>query len=196
MNSERLKNQLNFIIEADKVKNILRKTKLFDSSRFENDAEHSWTVCLMAVLLKEYSNFEVSIEKVLIMLLIHDLVEIGAGDTFLYAKERDTAYKNEEESAKKIFGMLPAEQAEYFYSIWKEFEERKTNESKFASVFDRFEPILQNYKTEGYTWKKHGITKSMVMEKNKHISEGSNEIWEFFLTLIDESVKKGWLEDK
>jgi putative hydrolases of HD superfamily len=196
MNEARLKNQLDFIVEVDKVKNIMRRTKLFDNSRFENDAEHSWTVCLMAVLLKEYSNVEINIEKVLIMLLIHDIVEIEAGDTFLYSKERDSAYKNEETAARNVFGMLPSDQSEYLYNIWKEFEERKTNESKFASVFDRFEPILQNYKTEGFTWKKHGITKSIVLEKNKHIAEGSAEIWKFFLVLIDECVNKGYLEDK
>jgi putative hydrolases of HD superfamily len=195
MNTKRFKNQLDFIIEADKIKNILRRTKIFDSSRFENDAEHSWTVCLMAVLLKEYSNFEINIEKVLIMLIIHDIVEVVTGDTFLYAKERDTAYLNEEVAARQIFGMLPPDQSKYFYDIWKEFEERKTNESKFASVFDRFEPLLQNYKTEGYTWKKHGITKSIVLEKNKYISEGSIEIWNFFLALLDECVQKGYLED-
>jgi putative hydrolase of HD superfamily len=195
MDEIRFKNQLDFIIEADKVKNILRRTKIFDGSRFENDAEHSWTVCLMAVLLKEYSNYEINIEKVLVMLLIHDIVEIGAGDTFLYSKERDSAYKNENTAARQIFGILPSDQSQYFYNIWKEFEERKTNESKFASVFDRFEPILQNYKTEGYTWKKHGITKSMVLEKNKHIADGSTEIWNFFLALIDECVKKGYLEN-
>jgi putative hydrolases of HD superfamily len=193
MNEERLRNQLDFIIEVDKVKHIIRKSKLFDASRFENDAEHSWTICLMAILLKEYANFSINIEKIITMLLIHDIVEIDAGDTFLYSKERETAFFKEKDAAKRIFGLLPEDQAKYFYDIWNEFEEKKTNEAKFASVFDRFEPVLQNYKTEGYTWKANNITKSMILEKNKHIQEGSIEIWNFFVLLIDICVQKKYL---
>jgi putative hydrolase of HD superfamily len=196
MDSNRLKSQLDFIFEIDKVKNILRKSKIFDASRFENDAEHSWTICIMAVLLKEYSNFDVNIEKVMLMLLIHDIVEIDAGDTFLYAKERESAHDKEEIAARRIFGLLPEDQSKFLYEIWTEFEERRTNEAKFASVFDRLEPILQNYKTEGYTWKKNGISRNMVLEKCKHIQDGSREIWEFFKCLLDECVEKGYLEDK
>ncbi len=195
MDISRFKKQLDFIIEIDKVKNILRKSKLFDGSRYENDAEHSWTICLMSLLLKEYSNYDINIEKVITMLLIHDIVEIDAGDTFLYSQERTNAIKKEDIAAKRIFGLLPNDQAQIFYDIWEEFEAKKTNESKFASVFDRLEPVLQNYKTEGYTWKKFGITKSKVLEMNKHIEEGSKEIWNFFLSLIDECVAKGFLID-
>jgi len=192
--SLKLEKQLNFIIELDKVKNIFRKTKLFDSNRFENDAEHSWTVSIMAVLLKEYSNFEVDIEKVIIMLLLHDVVEIDAGDTFLYSADRNEAAEREEKAANRIFGLLETEQKELFISLWKEFEERETNEAKFASVFDRLEPLIQNYLTEGYTWKKHNITYEMVLNKNKHIKEGSEEIWNFVLLLLQKAVEKGYLQ--
>jgi len=196
MEPERFRKQLDFVFETDKVKNIIRKSKLFDGSRFENDAEHSWTICIMAYLLREYSNLEINIEKVLIMLLIHDLVEIDAGDTFLYSKERETAIDREELAAQRIFGLLPRNQAEYFIRIWKEFEDKKTPEAKFAAVFDRLEPVLQNYRNEGYTWKKYGITKSQILEKNKHIEEGSKEIWEFFKNLVGECVERGYLEDR
>jgi putative hydrolase of HD superfamily len=191
--SERLLKQLNFIIEIDKVKNILRQSKLFDGNRFENDVEHSWTISIMALLLKEYSNFQVNIEKVIIMLLIHDIVEIDAGDTFLYSAERKEAQNNEKKAAERIFGLLEGEQKEYFMSLWKEFEEKHTNEAKFASVFDRLEPLMQNYLLEGYTWKKFKITYDMVIEKNKHIKEGSEELWEFVLKLLEKAVEKGYL---
>jgi putative hydrolases of HD superfamily len=194
MFEDRMKKQLEFIYEIDKVKSIFRKSKLFDSTRFENDAEHSWTICVMAVLFKEYSNFDINIEKVLKMLLIHDVVEIYAGDTFLYSNERATAHINEDVSAKKIFGMLEADQAEEFYLLWKEFEERKTNEAKYAAVFDRLEPVLQNYKTKGFTWKTNSVKKEMVLDKCKHIEEGSIEIWNVFKQIVDECAKCGYLD--
>ena len=192
--NERFEKQLQFIIELDKIKNIVRKSKLFDGSRFENDAEHSWTVCIMALLLKEYADFPVSIEKVLAMLLIHDVVEIDAGDTFLYSAQRNDAHARETMAAQRIFGLLDTDQKNYFLNIWNEFEERKTNEAKFAAVFDRLEPLLQNYLLEGYTWKKHNISYEMVIEKNRHLSEASNEIWQFVLKLLDKAVEKGYLE--
>ncbi|MDR1748153.1 MAG: HD domain-containing protein [Spirochaetaceae bacterium] len=190
---KKLESQLQFIIEIDKIKNIMRKSKLFDHSRFENDAEHSWTICVMALLLKEYANFTIHMEKVISMLLIHDIVEIDAGDTFLYSDKRDTVHTDEKKAAERIFGLLEKEQKEYFMNLWEEFEERKTNEAQFAAVFDRLEPLLQNYITEGYTWKKHNVTYEMVIEKNKHIQEGSKEIWKFVLKLLEDAVEKGYL---
>ena len=193
--NEKLEKQLQFIVEIDKVKNIFRKSKLFHDDRFENDAEHSWTICIMALLLKEYSNFPVDIEKVISMLLIHDIVEIDAGDIFLYSENRNNAYENESKSAERIFGLLEKEQKDYFIKIWNEFEERKTNEAKFAAVFDRLEPMIQNYILEGYTWKKYNITYEMVIEKNKHIKEASEEIWEFVLKLMGKAVEKGYIKN-
>ena len=192
--NKKLENQLNFIIEIDKVKNIIRKSKLFDGSRFENDAEHSWTISIMALLLKEYSNITLNIEKVISMLLIHDIVEVDTGDTFLYSAKRDTVHTDEKKAAERIFGLLDKEQKEYFVNLWDEFEERKTNEAKYAAIFDRLEPLLQNYILEGYTWKKYNITYEMVIEKNKHIQEGSDEIWKFVLKLLETAVEKGYLK--
>ncbi|HOS30804.1 MAG TPA: HD domain-containing protein [Treponemataceae bacterium] len=192
----RLQTQLNFIIEIDKVKNIYRKSLLFDKSRFANDAEHSWTIAIMAILLREYANFSIDIEKVVLMLLIHDIVEIDAGDTFLYAADRKDAHIKEEKAADRIFGILEQDQKERYISLWKEFEDKKTNEAKFAVVFDRLEPLLQNYITEGFTWKKNGVTYDMVYEVNKHIAEGSKEIWDFILAMLDSAVEKGYLPRK
>ena len=191
--NDKLENHLNFIIEIDKIKNIIRKSKLFDGSRFENDAEHSWTICIMALLLKEYSNITLNIEKVISMLLIHDIVEIDTGDTFLYSDKRNTIHTDEKKAAERIFGLLDKEQKEYFFNLWDEFEERKTNEAKYAAIFDRLEPLLQNYILEGYTWKKYNITYEMVIEKNKHIQDASDIIWEFVLKLLEKSVEKGYI---
>jgi putative hydrolase of HD superfamily len=192
--NEKLEKQLQFIIEIDKIKNIIRKSKLFDRSRFENDAEHSWTICIMALLLKEYSNTTINMEKVISMLLIHDIVEIDAGDTFLYSDKRNVVHTDEKKAAERIFGLLDKDQKEYFINIWEEFEERKTNEAKYAAVFDRLEPLLQNYILEGYTWKKYNITYEMIIEKNKHIKEASDVIWEFVLTLLEKAIEKGYLK--
>lgn len=195
MNETRFQKQLDFIFEIDKVKNILRKTKLFDGCRFENDAEHSWTICLMAILFKEYSNKEIDLQKVITMLLIHDIVEIDAGDVLLYSAKRDGILDAEEKAAQRIFGILEDDQKSYFYNLWREFEEKKTPEAQFASVFDRIEPILQNYKNEGFAWKQHNIKKHQVIERNIHIRHGSEEIWNFILKLLDVCVEKGYLTE-
>lgn len=195
MNETRFQKQLDFIFEVDKVKNILRKTKLFDGNRFENDAEHSWTICLMAILFKEYSNKDIDLQKVILMLLIHDIVEIDAGDVLLYSTQRDGILDAEEKAAQRIFGMLDDDQKSYFYNLWREFEEKKTPEAQFASVFDRIEPILQNYKNEGFAWKQHKVKKHQVIEKNMHIRNGSEEIWNFILKLLDICVEKGYLAE-
>ena len=192
--NQKLEKQLRFIIEIDKVKDIIRKSKLFNGSRFENDAEHSWTISIMALLLKEYADFPVDISKVITMLLIHDIVEIDSGDTFLYSEKRGQVHNNEQKAAERIFGLLDEDQRNYFMILWNEFEERKTNEAKFAAIFDRLEPLLQNYICEGYTWKKHSIKYHMIIEKNKHIQDASGEIWEFVLKLLDKAVEKGYLE--
>lgn len=195
MDEARFQKQLDFIVEADKIKNIVRRSRLFDGSRFENDAEHSWTISLMAMMFREYANFPVNIERVVLMLLVHDIVEVDAGDTFLYAPDRAAAHEREERAARRIFGLLGEDQASSLYDIWVEFEERKTNEAKFAAVFDRFEPLVQNYLNEGFTWKKNGVTKRQVLDMNRHVAEGSAEIWEFLRKLVDESVAKGYLAE-
>jgi putative hydrolase of HD superfamily len=148
----------------------------------------------MALLLKDFCNSPIDIEKIITMLLIHDIVEIDAGDTFLYSSERNNAHQNEIRAAERIFGLLDEKQKEYFIKLWNEFENRETSEAKFAAVFDRLEPLMQNYIYEGYTWKKYNITYDMIIEKNKHIKEGSETIWEFVLRLLEKAVEKGYLK--
>jgi len=195
MNGENIQKQIAFIVEVDKIKHIFRHSRLFDSSRYENASEHSWTACLLAVLLKDCSNTEINLERVLIMLLIHDIVEIDAGDTFLYSKDRQFAFEKELIAAERIFGILNTDQKKNYMDLWVEFEDRQTAEAKFAAVCDRLEPILQNYLNQGAIWKKHNITRKQVIEKNRHIAEGSEEIWSYVECLIEESVKQGYLED-
>jgi putative hydrolase of HD superfamily len=171
--SKRLESQIQFLIEIDKIKHIFRKTKLFNKSRFENDAEHAWHLALMALVLGEYSNEQIEISKVIKMVLIHDIVEIDAGDVIVYdTQNRDLAREKEHLAAERIFGILPGDQKKEFIDLWNEFEERKTPESKFAAAIDRFEPILQNHLTDYYTWKTHGITHTQLHDKNQHIEDG------------------------
>ncbi len=194
MNFEHLLKQVAFIHEIDKVKYILRKTKLFNSERNENDAEHSWHLAIMAIILAEYANEPVDILKVVKMLLIHDVVEIGAGDIFLY----DTAISHtnteaEQKAAERIFGLLPAEQSAELIALWNEFESGITMEAKFARAMDRLEPLLQNISNGGGTWKEFDVRYEKVLEKKSVIAKGSEYLWAFAKQLIDESVKNGIL---
>ncbi len=184
---------LDFIVEIDKIKSIFRKSRLFDRSRFENDAEHSWTISVMAALFREFSPFPVNLERVLLMLLLHDVVEVDAGDTFLYSPERGLAEERERKAAERIFGMLDPEHRDLFRGLWEEFEARETPEAKYAAVFDRLEPIYQNYLNEGSTWETHGVTRRMILTANAHIAEGAPEIWDFVRGLTDDAVEKGFL---
>lgn len=195
MSSENLLKQVSFIIEIDKLKYIQRKTKLFNSDRNENDAEHSWHLAMMALVLAEHSNNSIDILKVVKMLLIHDIVEIDAGDTFIYdSKKNHTNTEEELIAAERIFGLLPKEQAEEFIQVWKEFEDGISDEAKFARSMDRFEPLLQNYSNNGGTWKEFDVPYEKVYEKKKAIKNGSTSIWEYAENLINESVEKGILK--
>jgi len=192
---ENLLKQIDFIKEIDKLKYIQRKTKLFNSDRNENDAEHSWHLALMAIVLLEHSNQAVDLLKVVKMLLIHDIVEIDAGDTFIYDTQKNHSNTDEERlAANRIFGMLPTEQAEELIAIWEEFEAGQTNEAKFARSMDRLEPLLQNTSNNGGTWKEFGVNFEKVHQKKSVIKEGSNAIWDFAEQLINESVEKGILK--
>lgn len=195
MNLDILLQQVAFIHEIDKLKYIQRKTRLFNSDRRENDAEHSWHLAMMALTLAEHSNEPIDILKVLKMLLIHDLVEIDSGDVFLY----DTIVNHdnteaERKAAERIFGLLPAKQAEEFVAIWEEFETGDTAEARFARSMDRFEPILQNVSNQGGTWTEHNVPYDTVMDKTRKIEHGSKTIWDFTETLIDDSVAKGYIK--
>ena len=189
-----LLNQIEFIREIDKLKYIFRKTKLINSDRPENDAEHSWHLAMMAIVLAGHANEPIDLEKVMKMVLIHDIVEIDSGDVFAYdtTKSHDN-FDEELKAARRIFGILPKEQAEEFINIWIEFEEMKTPESKFARSLDRLEPLLQNASNNGGTWREFDVKFDKVIEKKKAIKDGSEELWKFAENLIDESVEKGIL---
>lgn len=195
MFTEKLLKQIDFIKEIDKVKYIQRKTRLFNSDRHENDAEHSWHLALMAIVLSEHSNEAIDILKVIKMVLIHDIVEIDAGDTFIYDTQKDHQNtKDERLAANRIFGMLPEAQAEEFIMIWEEFEAGATKEAKFAKAMDRLEPLLQNSSNNGGTWEEYGVKYEKVYEKKSVIKEGSGVIWSYAEKLIDDSVKSGILK--
>lgn len=194
MQPTNLLKQINFIKEIDKLKYIQRKTKLFNSDRNENDAEHSWHLAMMTIVLAEHSDKPIDVLKVLKMVLIHDIVEIDAGDTFIYDTQKNhTNTEQELIAAKRIFGLLPQEQAEEFIAIWQEFEDGKTDEAKFAKSMDRLEPLLQNTSNNGGTWKEFNVPFQKVYEKKKAIKEGSAVIWEYAENLLNESVEKGIL---
>lgn len=195
MNKERLQKQIEFIVEIDKLKHIYRQTVLMDKSRNENDAEHSWHLAMMGIFLSEYANEQnIDILHVVKMVLIHDLVEIDAGDTFAYdEKGHEDKVEREEAAADRLFHILPQDQYEEIYGLWREFEQRKTAEARFAAALDRLQPLLHNYYTEGVAWKKHGVTSDKVLDRNKHISEGSQSLWDFAESIIKDAVEKDYL---
>jgi len=195
MQTDNLLNQINFIKEIDKIKYIQRKTKLFNSDRHENDAEHSWHLAMMTIVLAEHADTPIDILKVLKMVLIHDIVEIDAGDIFIYDTLRNHSNTEEElKAAKRIFGLLPSEQAEELIEIWQEFEDGITNEAKFAKAMDRFEPLLQNTSNNGGTWAEFDVDYQTVHDKKKDIKKGSAILWNYAENLINESVDKGILK--
>ena len=196
MDNERLKKQMYFILEMDKMKSIMRQTYLANGERKENDAEHSWHLALMAVLLKEYANEEVDLAKVIPMVLLHDLVEIDAGDTYAYDQAGlATQRARETKAADRIFGMLPEDQGTKFRNLWEEFEAYETAEAKFAHVLDNCQPLLLNDASGGKSWKEHTVHKSQIYKRNEHTAEGSREIWEYMQQLIDKHIQLGHVID-
>ena len=197
MQSDQLLKQIEFIKEIDKLKYIVRRTKLFNSDRAENDAEHSWHLALMAIILAEHSNSPIDVLKVVKMLLIHDIVEIDAGDTFIYDTQKSHNNTAEERiAAERIFGLLPAEQAHELFAIWEEFEERKTDEAKFARAMDPLEPLLQNVSNNGGAWREFEVGFDQVYQKKQAIQHGSESIWVYAEQLLSQSVESGILKKK
>jgi putative hydrolase of HD superfamily len=194
-NRERLKKQINFISEIDKLKNIGRQTYLIHDDRHENDAEHSWHIAVMALILSEYAEERrLDILRVVKMLLIHDIVEIDAGDTFIYDTEGNKdKWEREQKAAERIFHLLPDDQAKELYELWEEFEEKESEESKFAASLDRFQPLLHNYLTRGKAWKEHNIQSRQVKQRNEHMNNGSSRLWNYAKKLINSAVKRGYL---
>jgi len=193
--SQRLKKQLEFLIEIDKMKTVFRKNLLTDGSRRENDAEHSWHFAITAVILAEYADKEVDISKVIKMALIHDLIEIYAGDTFAYdEKGYETKAAREEEAAKKLFSILPSDQGEELSALWREFENEQTKEAKYAAAIDRLQPFINNYLTKGHTWKEGNVTSGQVYKRMDLVKRNVPAVWPFVVDAINDSIEKGWLK--
>jgi len=192
---ERLKKQINFILELDKMKNLYRQTYVLHENRKENDAEHSWHIAIMAILLSEYANSDIDSAKVIKMLLLHDIIEIDAGDTYCYdAVGNSTKAEREEKAAQRIFGLLPEDQCTEFYSLWREFEDSVTKEARFAAVLDRLQPLMLNYTKGGISWQEHGIHKEQVLKRNENYFSEADELAELIKSVINDSEKKGWLK--
>lgn len=193
---ERLEKQFQFIEEIDKEKFIGRQTYLTGAARKENDAEHAWHMAIMTVLLSEYANEEIDVLKTITMLLIHDIVEIDAGDTYAYDTEgAKTQREREEKAADRIFGMLPEDQAKKFRDIWEEFEAKETPEAKFARAMDNVQPMMLNAKTDGKAWKEHGVHLNQILKRNQITPEGSEELWNYALEhFIKPNIEKGCIK--
>lgn len=192
----RLEQQLAFILEIDKVKNIFRQTYLADRNRKENDAEHSWHIALMAILLREYAEETVDVLRVMTMVLIHDLVEIDAGDTYAYDVDgAQTKRERELQAAERIFGILPDDQGKYFRQLWDEFEEYETADSKYAHLLDNLQPLLLNDASGGISWGEHEVRKAQIYKRNDRIEETSKAIWEYMKSVIDNNILKGNIKE-
>lgn len=189
--------QLAFIKEIDQLKSVLRKTSLVQAERVENSAEHSWQVAFMAVFLQEYAEEEIDICRVIKMLLVHDVVEIDAGDTFVYDNYREAEKEElEKAAARRIFGLLPKDQGDYLMALWHEFESEETPEAKFAMALDRLQPVLHNYFNQGGNWSQFGITRQQVESVNKKIENGSGKLWQQVEIILDEAEEKGYFSPK
>ncbi|MBE3702855.1 HD domain-containing protein [Vibrio parahaemolyticus] len=193
---DRLEKQLALLIELDKLKSVLRRTRVKSAEgRLENSGEHSWHVALMAVLMVEHANAPVDICRVMKMLLIHDVVEIDAGDTFVYdtAATKEQAEK-EIKAAERLFGMLPTDQGQELLALWLEFEAAQSDDAKYAKALDRLIPMLLNYHTNGQSWKENSVTREQALTINKRIEFGSVTLWDKAKELIEEATEKGWLK--
>ena len=194
---ERFERQIRFVLEIDRLKTVVRRTYLLHADRAENTAEHSWHLAMMAILFSEYANEPVDVARVVKMVLIHDIVEIEAGDTYFYDAdaELDKAVR-ERVAADRLFGILPTDQGEELRQLWEEFEATETADARFALALDRFMPQLHNYYTHGRSWTEHGITADRVLERNASMAEGSSKLWECARALVDDAVAKGFLASK
>ena len=195
MNIERFNRQLDFIREIDKVKSIFRQTPIMDKSRKENDAEHSWHLATMVMILAEYAPEETDLFKVSKMVLIHDLVEIDAGDAYLFDAAANVGKEErEQEAANRIFSILPEDIGNEVMNLWQEFEQCSTNEARFATLMDRFQPFLHNISTEGISWLEHGISRSQVLSRMESAISAFPIFWDFLKSNVNTAVEKGWLK--
>ncbi len=192
---DRLHKQLDFLLEIDRLKEVLRQSYICRGLRRENSSEHSWHLAVMALVLAEHAPDRVDIARVVKMALVHDLVEIDAGDTFCYDDEGNAGKADRETAAaERIFSLLPPDQGRELRSLWEEFEARQTPDARFAASLDRLMPLLHNYHCGGKTWQEHDVPAAKVLDRNRHIQEGSPELWDFAESLIQDAVKKGFLK--
>ncbi|MEL1135538.1 HD domain-containing protein [Desulfitobacterium sp. THU1] len=196
MISERMEKQIQFIVTIDELKNITRQSVTIRDRRHENDAEHSWHLAVMAMILSEYAEDKnVDVFKVIKMVLIHDLVEIYAGDTYCYdEKGYEDKDEREQEAADRLFNMLPEDQAQKMMALWREFEEMETEEAAYAATLDRFQPLLLNYNTEGHTWQRPGITSAKVLKRTAVAKARVPQLYEYIERLIQSSIERGFLK--
>jgi putative hydrolases of HD superfamily len=188
---ERLRKQLEFILEIDRLKSVLRRSYLIDIDRHENSAEHCWHLAVAAMVLAEHAKERIDVSKVIGLVLVHDLVEIDAGDTFIYDEASNVGKAaREQEAANRLFWVLPEDQAQSFMALWREFEDRQTPEAKFAFALDRLMPVLHNVFTQGGSWKEHGIRQEQALTKNRPIEDGSSVLWQVVESLITQTLAK------
>ena len=193
----RLKQQIRFITEIDKGKNIFRQTYLAEGERKENDAEHSWHIALMAYLLQEHAEEPVDVPRVMLMVLIHDLVEIDAGDTYAYDSEgAKTKREREVRAAERIFGLLPEDQGRYFRELWDEFEAYESADAKYAHLLDNFQPLLLNDASGGRSWSEHDVKKSQIYKRNEKVAETSETVWECMQEIVQKHIDAGNVTDE
>lgn len=192
MRMERIDKQFEFIREIDKEKEITRHTFLADASRRENDAEHAWHMAIMTILLREYANEEIDVLKTITMLLIHDIVEIDAGDTYAYdEKGKENQAEREEKAANRIFNMLPEDQAEKMIALWHEFEAQKTPEAKFARCMDNIQPMMLNDASNGLAWEENQVKISQILKRNERTAEGSKVLWDYMKHILQKNMDEG-----
>lgn len=191
----RLQQQLDFIVELDRLKQIVRQTYLADGSRLENDSEHSWHLALMCAVLAEYSNEPIDVLKTMTMVIIHDVVEIDAGDTYAYDSAGNKTKRDREvKAANRLFGLLPKEQAQEFMDLWEEFEAGVTPEARFANTVDKIQPVLLTDYSGGKSWRQHQVKESQIMERNAKTGEGSEVLWEYCRQLITKNIENGTIQ--
>ncbi|MBW4522515.1 MAG: HD domain-containing protein [Scytolyngbya sp. HA4215-MV1] len=193
----KLAQQIQFILEIDQLKGVLRQTLLIDGSRQENSAEHSWHLAIMAILLAEYVPHPVDMLRVIKMMLVHDLVEVDAGDTFCYdVQGNQNKATREQQAADRLFGLLPANQGLELRSLWEEFEAHTTPDAQFANALDRLQPLLHNWQTQGGTWRLHGITRDRVQQRMLPVQEGTPVLWKMVQEILEHSVAAGYLANE
>ena len=193
---DRMRKQIEFAMLMDKQKNIFRQNHLADNSRRENDAEHAWHMAVMAYLFREYANEDIDISKVILMCLIHDIVEIEAGDTYAYDEEAKKSQREREEIAKKhIFGMLPSDQGRELEDLFDEFEAQETAEARFAKAMDNLQPVLLHEANGGEDWKEHEVTKEQIMRRQEKTRHGSEELFEVIKDIIDKHIAEGNIKE-